>query len=184
MDNGSTDGSAALAAQLGARVVVEPRPGFGSACFAGLSAATSEVVCFADCDGSIDPQDLPLVAELVEAGTFDLALGARRPTAGAWPLHARMANRMLAWRLRRRLGLALTDLGPARAAGREALIGLGLVDRRFGWPLEMVVRAADAGWKVGEVAVPYHPRRGGSSKVTGSLRGSLRTVRDMSQVPM
>ncbi len=183
-DNGSTDGSGDIARGLGALVADEPQPGFGAACFAGLTAATAPIVCFMDCDGSLDPHDLPLVATPLADDRLDLVLGARAPAAGAWPVHARLANRVIASRLRRRLGVSLTDLGPMRAARREPLVALGLVDRRFGWPLEMVVRAADAGWRVGEVPVPYHPRRGGESKVTGSWRGSLKTMKDMSRVPM
>src|SRR5215213_1116758 len=103
VDNGSTDGSGELAASLGARVVREPAPGFGAACFAGLSAAETELVCFMDCDASFDPADLPKVAEPVADGTADLMLGARRPVGrGAWPAHARMANSVLALELRRR----------------------------------------------------------------------------------
>jgi glycosyltransferase involved in cell wall biosynthesis len=181
VDNGSTDGSGALAAQLGARVVHEPQPGFGAACFAGLSAATAPVVCFMDCDGSLDPIHLPMVAEAVLGGTADLVLGARRPERGAWPLHARLGNRLVARELRRRTGLTLRDLGPMRAARREALLALGLADRRFGWPLEMVLRAAAAGWHIAEVPVPYGARSG-RSKVTGTLRGTLRTVVDMSRL--
>ncbi len=178
VDNGSTDGSGELAAALGAQVVHEPRPGFGAACFAGLLAARSDVVCFMDCDASFDPRELPRVAGPVEAGTAQLVLGARSARSGAWPLHARVANRALTAELRRRTGVALRDLGPMRAAPREALLGLALLDRRFGWPLEMVVRAAAAGWRVEEVDVTYLPRRG-RSKVTGTVTGTLRTVRDM-----
>jgi glycosyltransferase involved in cell wall biosynthesis len=178
VDNGSTDGSGELAAALGAHLVHEPRPGFGAACFAGLVAARAEVVCFMDCDASFDPRELPRVAEPVAAGAADLVLGARRARAGAWPPHARIANRALTVELRRRSGVALRDLGPMRAARREALLGLGLVDRRFGWPLEMVVRAAEEGWRIDEVDVTYLPRQG-RSKVTGTVRGTLRTVRDM-----
>src|SRR4051794_41564548 len=117
VDNGSTDGSGELAASLGARVVREERPGFGAACFAGLTAAESEVVCFMDCDGSLDPRELPRVADPVLAGSADLVMGARRPTArGAWPLHARLANGVLALELRRRSGLRGRDPGPMRAA--------------------------------------------------------------------
>ncbi|MDQ3067895.1 MAG: glycosyltransferase family 2 protein, partial [Actinomycetota bacterium] len=115
VDNGSTDGSGELAARLGAEVIVEPRPGFGAACFAGLWAATADVVCFMDCDGSLDPRQLPLVATPVIERRADLVLGERRALKGAWPLHARLANRVLAFELRRRTGLALADLGPMRA---------------------------------------------------------------------
>jgi glycosyltransferase involved in cell wall biosynthesis len=182
VDNGSTDGSGELAASLGARVVVEPQPGFGAACFAGLSAAQGEIVCFMDCDASFDPGDLPRVADPVAVGTADLMLGARRPVArGAWPVHARMANRALALELRRRTHVRLRDLGPMRAAPRERLLALGLRDRRFGWPLEMVLRAAAEGWTIAEVDVAYHPRDG-RSKVTGTVRGTARAVRDMTRL--
>ena len=181
VDNGSTDGSAELAARLGSLVVSEPRRGFGAACFAGLLAATSEVVCFMDCDGSLDPGELPGVAGAVLDGSADLALGERRPNAaGAWPVHARLANRVLARELRRRSGVELRDLGPMRAARRGALLELGVRDRRFGWPLEMVLRSAAAGWRISEVPVSYRPRSG-RSKVTGSVRGTARAVRDMGQ---
>jgi glycosyltransferase involved in cell wall biosynthesis len=182
VDNGSTDGSGDLARGLGATVVVEPRRGFGAACAAGLAAATAPVVAFCDADGSLDPRELPAVVGPVEAGAADLVLGARRPTErGAWPQHARLANRYLAHRLRRDAGVTLTDLGPLRAARTEELLGLGIEDRRFGWPLEMVVRAAAAGWRVAEVEVGYAPRTG-RSKVTGTVTGTLRAVRDMGAV--
>ncbi|MEV7286345.1 glycosyltransferase family 2 protein [Streptomyces sp. NPDC093252] len=181
-DNGSTDGSAELARALGALVVTEPRRGFGAACHAGLSAATAEVVCFCDCDASLDPALLvPFVAE-IRSGAADLVLGRRRPRGrGAWPAHARAGNLALARMLRHRTGLRLHDLGPLRAARREPLLGLGLTDRRSGYPLEMVVRAADAGWRIAEHDVPYLPRTG-VSKVTGTWRGTWQTVRDMRRV--
>jgi glycosyltransferase involved in cell wall biosynthesis len=178
-DNGSTDGSAQVAERLGARVVHEPRRGFGAACFAGLSAARDEVVCFMDCDGSLDPGELPRVTAAVVDGRVDLVLGARRGEPGAWPAHVKLANRLLALELRRRTGLRLRDLGPMRAARREPLLALGIRDRRFGWPLEMVLRAHRAGWRVEEVEVAYRARSGGRSKVTGTARGFARTVRDM-----
>src|SRR4051794_39748510 len=176
VDNGSTDGSGELAERLGATVVHEPRPGFGAACFAGLQASRADIVCFMDCDASLDPRDLPFVTGALDAA--DLVLGARR---GAGPLHARIANRALALELRRRTGARITDLGPMRAARREALLALGVRDRRFGWPLEMVLRAAAAGWEIREVGVRHLPRRG-RSKVTGTVRGTARTVRDMAAV--
>lgn len=179
VDNGSSDGSDAIAAEHGATVVKEPQRGFGAACFAGLSAATSEVVCFMDCDGSLDPGELDRVAAPVAAGETDLVLGTRIAEAGAWPLHARIANRALGLMVRRRAG-RLTDIGPMRAARREALLELGLIDRRFGWPLEMVLRAADAGWRIEETPVSYR-RREGRSKVTGTVRGTARTIGDMTK---
>jgi glycosyltransferase involved in cell wall biosynthesis len=178
VDNGSTDGSADLAREHGAMVIDEHRRGFGAACAAGLAAATAPITCFMDCDGSLDPADLPAVAEPVQDGHADLVLGARRAQRGAWPVHARIANRYLARRLRRRFGWQLTDLGPMRAAPTDALRALVLVDRRSGWPLEMVLRAGRAGWQVREVPVLYR-HRSGRSKVTGTVRGTATAVRDM-----
>jgi glycosyltransferase involved in cell wall biosynthesis len=178
VDNGSTDGSGALAESLGARVVREPQPGFGAACWAGLRAATDDLVCFMDCDASFDPRELPRVADPVAAGEADLVMGSRLGAREGFPLHARLANRALSLELRRRSGLRVTDLGPMRAARREALLALRIRDRRFGWPLEMVLRAAEAGWRIEEVPITYHPRAG-RSKVTGTVRGTLRAVRDM-----
>jgi glycosyltransferase involved in cell wall biosynthesis len=181
-DNGSTDGSAAVAAAHGARVVYVPQRGFGAACHAGLLAASSDIVCVMDADASFDPGDLPRVADPVAAGEVDLMLG-RRTTKGkgAWPLHARIGNRVLAAELRRRVGVRVRDLGPMRAARREGLLALALEDRRFGYPLEMVVRAAEARWRIAETPIPYHPRTG-KSKVTGTVGGTVRTVRDMRRV--
>jgi glycosyltransferase involved in cell wall biosynthesis len=179
VDNGSTDGTADVARSLGADVVVEAQRGFGAACWAGLRHADAEVVCFCDADASLDPEDLPLVAGPVVRGAADLVLGRRvAVSAGAWPVHARLANRALAWQVGRRTSLRLRDLGPMRAARRVDLLGLGIADRRFGWPLEMVLRAASAGWRIAEVDVPYHPRTG-RSKVTGTLGGTIRAVHDM-----
>jgi glycosyltransferase involved in cell wall biosynthesis len=181
VDNGSTDGTARVAAAHGALVVEESQRGFGAACWAGLQAATAPLVCFMDADGSLDPQDLPAVARPVQEGAADLVLGARQAVRGAWPVHARLANRVLVFELRRRFGVRLHDVGPMRAARREELLGLGIEDRRSGWPLEMVVRAATAGWTIDEVVVPYVARVG-RSKVTGTVRGTARAVRDMGHV--
>jgi glycosyltransferase involved in cell wall biosynthesis len=178
VDNGSTDGSADIARACGAIVVDEPLRGFGAACWTGLLAATADVVCFMDADGSLDPRDSHLVTSPVERGEADLVLGRRRPERGSWPIHARVANRYLAGEVRRRTGAPLRDLGPMRAARRDALLGLDIADRRFGWPLEMVLRAARAGWRIAEVDVPYRARTG-RSKVTGTVRGTARAVRDM-----
>jgi len=178
VDNGSTDSTAEIAAELGATVVLEPVRGFGSACWAGLQAATDDIVCFMDCDASLDPMALPLVAGFVERGEADLVIGARIAARGAWPMHAKFANRLLARELRRRTGLRLADIGPMRAARREGLLALDLRDRRSGWPLEMVLRAQGAGWRVRNVPVEYSEREG-RSKVTGTVKGTIAAVRDM-----
>jgi glycosyltransferase involved in cell wall biosynthesis len=181
VDNGSTDGSGQIAARMGALVVFEERRGFGAACWAGLQAARDGVVCFMDCDASLDPQYLPWVAGPVLSGEADLVIGARAARRGAWPIHARLANRYLAATVRRRTGVRLRDLGPMRAARRRDLLRLGLFDRRSGWPLEMVLAAARCGWRIAEVPVPYRARAG-RSKVTGTIRGTLQAIRDMSRV--
>ena len=155
-DNGSTDDSAAIAASFGAQVVPVPQRGFGAACHAGLLAASSDIVCVMDADASFDPGDLPAVADPVRAGQADLVLGRRLVQGkGAWPLHARIGNRVLVAELRRRVGVPVRDLGP--------------------------MRAAEAGWRITETDVPYYPRAG-KSKVTGTLGGTVRTVRDMRRV--
>ncbi len=183
-DNGSTDGSAEVARSRGALVVQASPRGFGAACHTGLLAADpdDDVVCFLDADGSLDPRELPRIADPVLAGEVDLVLGRRRPTTrGAWPPHARAGNAAIARSLRRRTPYDLHDLGPMRACRRSALIALDLQDRRFGYPLEMVLAAAGAGWRVSEVDVSYLPRTG-RSKVTGTVRGTLRAVADMRRV--
>ena len=186
-DNGSTDGSAAVARALGAEVISVPQPGYGAAVHAGVLAAdpADGVVCVLDADGSFDPAELPRLADPVRAG--DGAAGARPAPAdharGAWPLHARPANALLARRLRRTTGLPVHDIGPIRAVRRDDLLALGLRDRRFGYPLELLIAAGRAGWRVVEVDVDYHPRAAGTrSKVTGTVRGTARAVRDMSAV--
>ncbi|MCB0976100.1 MAG: glycosyltransferase family 2 protein [Acidimicrobiales bacterium] len=178
VDNGSTDRSVELATAAGATVVTEPVQGFGAACWRGLENATAEIVCFMDCDGSLDPRDLTPLVEAVAAGRVDLAVGRRRPERGAWPPHARAANVVLARLVRRRTGVDLPDLGPMRAARPEALRALDLTDRRSGWPVEMVLRTSAAGWRIESFDVPYL-RRAGSSKVTGTVRGTVRAVMDM-----
>ena len=185
-DNGSTDGSAEVARAHGASVVTVPEPGYGAAVHAGILAAdpADGVVCVMDADGSFDPAELPRVADPVRGGAAMLAVGRRRPTRGAgWPAHARLANAVLAWRLRRTTGLPVHDIGPMRAAFRADLLALNLRDRRFGYPLELLVAVGRAGWPVMEVDVAYHPRAAGTrSKVTGTVRGTARAIRDMSRV--
>jgi glycosyltransferase involved in cell wall biosynthesis len=179
VDNGCTDDSAALARLAGATVVDAPERGYGAACQAGLLAATADIVAFCDCDASIDPAAAPDLALLLDRA--DLVVARRRPTSrAAWPLAARLANRELARRVRQRTGLAVRDVGPLRVARREPLLALGIGDRRSGYPVETLVRAADAGWRVAQVDVEYRTRLG-HSKVTGTWRGSWHAVLDMSR---
>lgn len=181
VDNGSTDGSPEVASAHGAKVVHEPRRGYGAAVHTGLEAATADVVCVLDADGSMDGGDLP--ALVAEAGAGTLVVGARKPVRrGVWPWHARAGNSVLAALLRRR-GLPVTDIGPVRAGRREDLLALGVRDRAFGYPLEVLLRAAAEGWRVVELPVSYGPRAAGTrSKVTGSVRGTARAVRDMARL--
>jgi glycosyltransferase involved in cell wall biosynthesis len=177
VDNGSTDDTVAVAAACGATVVSEPRRGYGAAVHAGLLAATADLVGVLDADGSLPPQALPrLVAEA--ANGSDLAVGRRVPLAGAWPWHARAGNTVLAAVLRHR-GLPVHDIAPIRVGRRQALLDLGVTDRACGYPLELLLRAGAAGWRVREFDVEYRPRAGGRSKVSGSVRGTVRAARDM-----
>jgi glycosyltransferase involved in cell wall biosynthesis len=186
VDNGSVDGSAAVARAHGATVISVAEPGYGAAVHAGVLAADPDdgVVCVMDADGSFDPADLPRLAGPVLAGAAELGTGWRRPAApGVWPLHARAANAVLARRVRRTTGLDVHDIGPIRDVRRDDLLALGLRDRRFGYPLELLIAAGRAGWRVVEVDVGYHPRAAGTrSKVTGTVLGTVRAVRDMSGV--
>jgi glycosyltransferase involved in cell wall biosynthesis len=183
VDNGSTDGSPDIAASLGATVVSEWRRGYGAACHAGLEAATAPLVAVMDCDATLDPNELArFVAAVVTPSAPTLAVGRRVPVSAAswsWPLQ--VANRVVARRVNRRTGLRLLDIGPMRVAPRRALLDLGLLDRRSGYPVETVVRAAEAGWSVVQLDVDYAPRRG-RSKVTGTPLGAARAVRDMTAV--
>lgn len=183
VDNGSTDGTAAVAAEHGATVVPEPTPGYGAAVHAGLLRSDADVVCVADGDGSMSLEHVPELVQLLLAGQADLVVGRRVPvTRGAFPWHARLGNAALAGLLRRR-GLAVRDLAPLRVGWRSQLLDLGVTDRGFGYPLELLVRSGQAGWRISEVPVDYHPRAAGTrSKVTGSVRGTARAVRDMARV--
>ncbi|MDW5330157.1 glycosyltransferase family 2 protein [Plantactinospora sp. KLBMP9567] len=183
VDNGSTDGSPEVAAAHGARVVSEPRRGYGAAVHAGLLAAEAELVCVLDADGSFDPGELPRLVAPLLADRADLAVGRRRPvSAAAWPWHARAGNALVAALLRRR-GVPVRDISPIRVGRRTALLRLGVADRAFGYPLELLLRAAAAGWRIVELDTAYAPRAAGTaSKVSGSVRGTLRATRDFAGV--
>ncbi len=186
VDNGSSDGTGEVAAALGARVVREPRRGFGAACWAGVQACPhAEVVAFADADGSFDGGDLLRLAGPVLRGEADLAIGSRtlgQRDPGAMSRLALLENRVLGAACGLLFGVRLSDLGPFRALRRDVLLGLGIRDRGQGWPLEMVGRAGRAGLRVAEVPVRYRRRAGGTSKVSGSLRGSVRAAAAMASV--
>jgi len=184
-DRSPLAGDLTLDATAAARAVANLASALGmemEKCATGIvsvaAAEMAQAVRVVTVERGTDPRDLALVLDPVFEGRADLALGARRPQRGAWPVHARLANAVLAAELRRRTGEKLRDLGPMRAARRDALLGLGITDRRFGWPLEMVLRASRAGWRLHETEVPYRPRSG-RSKVTGTVRGTARTMRDM-----
>jgi glycosyltransferase involved in cell wall biosynthesis len=181
VDNNSTDGTAEVARRHGVKVVAEQRPGYGSAVHAGVVAATTPIVAVIDADGSLDARELPaMIAELDGA---DMVIGRRRAVSGLrWPWHARLGTAAVCWRLRTRYGLPVHDIAPMRVARREALLALGVTDRRSGYPLELLVRAAQAGWSVVERDVAYGPRTGGKSKVSGSMRGSFIAALDFWRV--
>jgi glycosyltransferase involved in cell wall biosynthesis len=175
VDNGSADATAARAAAAGARVVWEPRRGYGAACWAGVQALPpgAAIVAFLDGDGSQWPEELPRVLAPVLAGEADLVLGARR-LLGPHPLHAALGTRLVAGFVAWRYGIRLHDLGPFRAIRVEVLRRLGMRDRAFGWPVEMVVKAAAMGARIAQVEVTHAPRAGGRSKVSGTVIGSVR----------
>jgi len=173
VDNNSTDDTAEVARRHGADVVTERRPGYGSAVHASVEAASTPIVAVVDADGSLDPAELPALVSELDRGA-DMAIGRRRPVPGLrWPWHARLGTAAVCWRLRTRYGLPVHDIAPMRVARRDPLLALGITDRRTGYPVELMVRAAEAGWTVVERDVLYGPRTGGKSKVSGSLRGSI-----------
>ena len=175
VDNGSTDATASVAREAGARVVSEPRRGYGAACFAGVGALPPDasIAVFLDADGSQQPEEIPLVLAPILTGRADLVLGARK-LAGRHPLHAaagtRLVARFVAWRWR----VPITDFGPLRAIRVDLLRSLDMQDRAFGWPVEMVVKAAMRGVRILEVPVSHQARLAGRSKVSGTLLGTIR----------
>lgn len=176
VDAGSTDGTREIAAGRGARVIVEPRRGYGRACLTGLAAANdADIVVFLDGDYSDRPRELSRLLEPIREGTADIVLGSRLAgglAPGAMPWHAQFGNRLAATLIRWLYGISLTDLGPFRAARSEVLRALGLREMTYGWAVELVTRGAMRGHRVKEVPVSYHPRIG-DSKISGTWRGSI-----------
>jgi glycosyltransferase involved in cell wall biosynthesis len=175
VDNGSTDATRVNAARAGASVVSEPRRGYGAACWAGVNAIGHDidVVAFLDGDGSQHPEELPRLLAPLREGRADLVLGARR-FAGGHPLHAALGSRAVAGFLAWRFGLRLSDIGPFRAIRKDLFWRLRMRDRSFGWPVEMVAKAAALRARIVEVEVSHSPRLGGRSKVSGTVVGSVR----------
>ena len=184
VDNGSRDDTAAVARSLGARVVTETTPGYGAAVHAGIEAATADYVAVMDGDGSFDPVELVALLDEVVADRADMSVGRRRPVRrGVWPWHARLGNALIVAWLRRRIAMQARDIAPMRVCRRQALLDLGLQDRRFGYPVELLQAVTRAGWRLSEHDVAYHPRAAGTrSKVSGSVTGTLRTARDFATV--
>jgi glycosyltransferase involved in cell wall biosynthesis len=177
VDNGSRDRTAEVARAGGARVVVEPRRGYGQACLAGISAAgDADVIAFLDGDYSDYPQQLTQVVAPLLAAEADLVIGSRhrgRRTPGSHPWHAELGTRLCVALMNALIGTAATDLGPFRAITGPALRRLDMRDRGFGWTVEMQVKARQRGLRVREVPVDYRPRLG-RSKISGTVSGSLR----------
>jgi glycosyltransferase involved in cell wall biosynthesis len=176
VDAESSDGTAAIARAHGARVVVEPRRGYGRACLTGLEhVSPADVIVFLDGDYSDRPAELPRIVEPILAGRADIVIGSRLAGArepGALPWHSVAGNRVAAALIRLLYGVRLTDLGPFRAVRGTLVEPLGLRETGYGWAVELILRGALAGARVVEVPVSYH-RRIGRSKITGTVRGSL-----------
>jgi glycosyltransferase involved in cell wall biosynthesis len=176
VDNGSTDDTAGVAKQFGARVVIEPRRGYGYACAAGVAAASGDLLAFMDGDGSFIPGELAILLAPLLDDSADLVLGTRMRggmAAGAMPPHQRFGNQLIARLMYRLYGLRLTDLGPFRVIRRDLLSTLEMREMTYGWPVEMIVKAARQGARIVELPVSYRPRSAGVSKVGGTIRGTI-----------
>ncbi len=188
VDNGSTDGTAAVACRAGALVVIEPRKGYGAACWSGFKAAEdADILVFMDGDGSFQAGEIPRLTEPIASGTADLVLGSRAlgaTDAGAIPLHARLGNSLVATIIGFISATRISDLGPFRAIGCKSLENLNMQERTHGWPCEMIIKSAKFGYRVLEVPVTYRPRTGGKSKVSGTIAGSISAAIAMLRVTL
>ena len=187
VDNGSTDGTAKEAFAAGARVIQEPRPGYGFACLAGAKAAAeADVLVFLDGDRSDDPRQLETVAAPVLDNRADLVIGSRikgNLEKGAMPLHGRLGNHLVVSLLRLLYGAKITDIGSFRAIKSQTLFDLKMEQMTYGWPVEMVVKASRKGLRIQSVPINYR-RRIGKSKVTGTIRGTILATYYMFLVPL
>jgi glycosyltransferase involved in cell wall biosynthesis len=175
VDGGSSDSTAALAVAGGARLIHEPRRGYGQACASGLAAAQGKIVVFMDADGADDPRWITELVTPILSQEAEMVLGSRLAgplESGAMPWHQRTGNWFSSGLIRILYGLPLTDLSPFRAALREKLLALRMQEMTYGWPTEMIVKAARSGWRIREIPVSYRPRTGGKSKISGTWKGS------------
>jgi glycosyltransferase involved in cell wall biosynthesis len=176
VDGGSTDSTVAIAEARGARVIHEPQRGYGRACAAGTTAARGDVIVFLDADGADDPRYIPDLLTPILTDEAELVLGSRlagETASDAMPWHQHFGNQLAARMIRWLYGIPLTDLSPFRAIRRESLAALGMEEMTYGWPTEMIVKAARRGYRITEVPVCYRPRVGGHSKISGTLRGTV-----------
>ncbi|HEV8046136.1 MAG TPA: glycosyltransferase family 2 protein [Terriglobales bacterium] len=176
VDSNSSDGTPEIAAKMGARVLHEPRRGYGRACLAGLAAvSTPDVVVFLDGDYSDRPDELPLLLAPIIEGRADITLGSRlhaQHSADALPWHQAFGNRLAAGLIRRLYGVKITDLGPFRATRADVLRQLELQENTYGWAVEIILKGTLAGFRIVEVPVSYYPRIG-KSKISGTLKGTV-----------
>ncbi len=176
VDGGSSDGTAEVAQAAGAQVVVEVQRGYGRACSRGMNQAHGDILVFLDADGADDPAQLPDLIKPIQENQAEMVLGSRllgEIAAGAMPWHQRFGNWLAAGLIRQLYGLPVTDLSPYRAVLRENLLSLNMSDMTFGWPTEMIVKGARAGWRIMEMPVSYSQRSGGRSKISGTLQGTV-----------
>ena len=176
VDGGSSDRTVDIANTNGARVIHEPQPGYGRACAAGAAHAQSEIIIFMDADGADDPGQIPnLIAPIVQDGA-DMVLGSRLAGnifPGAMPWHQKFGNSLSAGMIHLIYNLPITDLSPFRAVRRSKLLELNMQEMTYGCPTEMITKSAREGWRIIEIPVDYHPRLGGKSKISGTVRGTL-----------
>jgi len=176
VDSNSNDGTPEIAARMGARVIREPRRGYGRACLTGIGAANSpDIIVFLDGDYSDRPSELPMILAPIIGGRADITLGSRlhsQNSAGVLPWHQVFGNRLAAGLIRLLYGLNISDLGPFRGGRADVLRALALQETTYGWAVEMILKGALAGFRIVEVPVSYHQRIG-KSKISGTLKGTV-----------
>jgi glycosyltransferase involved in cell wall biosynthesis len=176
VDGGSGDGTVAIAKDNGAKVIEETRRGYGRACAVGVASAQGEVIVFMDADGADNPDQIPELITPIKQDQADMVLGSRLAgviSPGAMPWHQKFGNQLSAGMIRFLYGLPVSDLSPFRAVLRSKLLDLNMQEMTYGWPTEMITKAARQGWRILEVPVDYHPRIGGRSKISGTVKGTI-----------